>query len=223
MESIELFLESTSLKKEDWWNASDRLCILSQGRRNWGGGIHCKKRNVANIVKSDVCNGLFPAMNADILPCQCCECLDPPPMDFMIQKVLPSLPAALRTQQVNFSESLSKVSRHSCPNVFDELRVLSTSFCNVMHMIIRGVIFVRLMKSFSSISFLIYQVKPLCKLYCMVMMNYANVGISDTIHSCIRAFIVSSALSISVNRLSIPSLSSLFVIILFTLRVQTVS
>ena len=55
------------------------FCKLSQGRRNWGGAVrHSKKRDAAKIVKSDVCNGLFPAITSDICPCECCACLDPP-------------------------------------------------------------------------------------------------------------------------------------------------
>ena len=42
METIELFLESTDLKKEDWWNEADRLLEtvsgtskLREGERQW--------------------------------------------------------------------------------------------------------------------------------------------------------------------------------------------
>ena len=77
MESTELALESTDLEKEDWWNASDRLLYTVSGASKLGDGAgrHCKKRNVASIVKSDVCNGLSPAIKSDIRPC---ERLDPP-------------------------------------------------------------------------------------------------------------------------------------------------
>ena len=36
-----------------------------------------KKIDVAKIVKSAVYSRKFPAIESDIRPCECCECLDP--------------------------------------------------------------------------------------------------------------------------------------------------
>ena len=58
-------MESTNLKKKDWWNPLCRLCILSL----------YMKREVVNFVKSAVChysyNGLFPTIKSHIRPCEC--------------------------------------------------------------------------------------------------------------------------------------------------------
>ena len=39
MESIELLLESTDLKKEDWWRALYRLLYTFSGASKLGGGV----------------------------------------------------------------------------------------------------------------------------------------------------------------------------------------
>ena len=39
MESVELFLESTDLNKEDRWNASDRLLYTFSGASKLGDGV----------------------------------------------------------------------------------------------------------------------------------------------------------------------------------------
>ena len=52
------------------------------------GRRHCKKSDVANIVKSNVCNEVFPAITSNIRLFECCECLDLPPNPLSLSDML---------------------------------------------------------------------------------------------------------------------------------------